>query len=78
MHYEFFHFELVPLIISTIAILYFDVIGAPLEWTKYVFWGCFFADVAIVLLFLSNTIKQITSYLGIECFTLKKVTPKIE
>jgi hypothetical protein len=40
------------------------------------FWGCFIVNVILTLAFLTLTIKQITQYLGIQCFSLTKVPRK--
>jgi hypothetical protein len=38
-----------------------------------IFWICFLINILVIFKFLYLTINQITKYLGIECFTLKKL-----
>lgn len=42
-----------------------------------VFWACFLINIVEILVFLSRAIKQLTDYLGIHCFSLKKKERKL-
>ena len=78
MHFKFFHNEIFPFIFSTIIMLIMEKTHAPIETKVIVFWTCFAVNMLLILKFLRETIIQITSYLGIECFTLKKNPRKLE
>lgn len=77
MHFQYLHFELLPLVLATLFMFYLDKTHAPLTTMITVFWVCFAVNIVLILSFLYSTIRQITAYLGIECFTLKKVPRKL-
>lgn len=43
----------------------------------YTFWGCFLVNIMETFVFLARTITEITDYLGIYCFSLKKKQRKL-
>lgn len=77
MKLGFFHKELLPLLISTGLMLRYNSLGME-KAISIVFWLCLTVNLITTLIFLSGTIKQITEYLGIQCFSLKKVPRKLE
>lgn len=76
MKLEIFPYELIPLIVSTLLM----AICQHFEWLQgqiLVFWA-FLAIIAYIsLTFISNTVQQLSTYLGIYCFSLEK-RPKLE
>jgi len=77
MKLHFFHKELIPCIISTIVLLRYHYKGNT-KGMVMVFWACLVLNIITAILFLTVTIRQITQYLGIQCFSLKKVPRKLE
>lgn len=78
MHFNYFHNELFPLILSTLLMLILEKLQSPIEYKIILFWACFLANLLMIAKFLSETIQQITSYLGIYCFNLNKRPRKLE
>jgi len=76
MKLEYFHKELIPFIVSTVLLLRYHYNGNG-KAMVLVFWICLVLNVITAILFLSTTIRQITEYLGIQCFSLKKVPRKV-
>jgi|688.fasta_scaffold235100_2 hypothetical protein len=56
--------------ISTILLLYLEVSHTSEESMKILFWILFIIDIIWVFTFLVLTVSQITSFLGIRCFSL--------
>jgi len=77
MKLEYFHKELIPLIVSTLFLVRYHFNG-NIKGMVVVLWICLVLNILLAILFLSTTIHQITEYLGIQCFSLKKVPRKIE
>jgi len=76
MKLEYFHKELLPFIISTMVLLRYYSKGNTKAMVM-VFWCCLALNILTAMVFLSTTIRQITAYLGIQCFSLKKVARKV-
>jgi predicted membrane protein len=71
MKLQYFHPETLPLIVGTILMIFCEILKLKiLEPT--VFWGIFIINTIWILYFLYGVINQITSYLGIYCFSIKK------
>lgn len=73
MKVQRFHFELVPCMIATIILLFMDITHTRTFYMKILFWILFVIDVVWVFSFLILTIRQITTFLGIKAFSIKKV-----
>jgi hypothetical protein len=79
MNFQYFHYELIPLLLSTVMIGIMDkILKVEKNIIIDIFWICFLLNMIVILRFLYMTINQITRYLGIECFTLKKLPRKID
>lgn len=72
MPVEKFHYQLIPSIISTIILIYLDLTDASERSIKILFWNTFMINVIWVFSFLIATINQITSFLGIRCFHVRR------
>lgn len=71
MKLQYFHPETLPLIIGTVLMILCEAFKLKsLEPT--VFWGIFLVNTLWILYFLHGVITQITKYLGIYCFSIKK------
>ncbi|CAD8205485.1 unnamed protein product [Paramecium octaurelia] len=64
-----FHLEMLPFIIISLLTFF---IPFSLEHLKILFWIQFISTIVLTLLFIKNVINQITTYLNISCFTIKK------
>lgn len=71
MSLPYFHLETLPTIVATILLLLFESIGNHAA-AHTVFWACFGANLITILNFLIRVVRQITIFLGIHCFSLKK------
>ena len=66
-----FHKELIPLIVTTSAMWFLEVMNMQkAQWS--VFWLFFITMVFLAYRFLSGVIEQLASHLGIYCFSLQK------
>lgn len=77
MKLEYFHKELIPFLISTGLLIRYNNLGIE-KVSDITFWVCFGVNIILTLIFLTLTIRQITQYLGIQCFSLTKVPRKME
>ncbi len=71
MKLAFFHNELIIFLITSILMVYFDLRGQLTEMYT-TFWICFAINILTGLRFIYLFIDQITKFLGIYCFSLKK------
>lgn len=71
MRLEYFHSEIIPSIIGTILMIGLDL-RQNIDGEIIVFWGLFAVNFVMILRFLYSTINQITKFLGINCFSIKK------
>ena len=71
MRLQYFHPEIIPLMLATPLMIFFNMKG-NINGMIIVFWSCFAIDLVLVFRFLYFTINQLTSHLGIYCFSLKK------
>lgn len=65
MHFEYFHYELVPTIVSTLIMLSLDKMGVSSDAMANVFWISFLVNIGMIFTFLYSTVNEITAYLGI-------------
>jgi hypothetical protein len=72
MEVQWFHYQLIPNILSTILLIYFDLTQKSMTSMKILFWVTFVINLICVFSFIISTIDQITTFLGIKCFTLNK------
>jgi hypothetical protein len=71
MRLEYFHSEIISSIIGTILMIGLDL-RQNVDGQIIVFWALFAVNLAMTLRFLWSTINQITKFLGINCFSIKK------
>jgi fatty-acid desaturase len=71
MKLQYFHPETLPLIIGTVLMILCEVFKLK-SFEPKVFWGIFVVNTVWILYFLSGVINQITKYLGIYCFSIKR------
>lgn len=69
--------QIIPLLITTGVLLWYNSLRSEKEMI-IVLWASFALNIAMTLLFISTTISQITKYLGIKFFSLRKVPRKID
>lgn len=69
--------EMTTFLVATAFMVLFQALGS-LRGQKLVFWICFAVNLVETLVFLSRAIMQITDYLGIYCFSLKKKPRKLD
>ena len=72
MRLQYFHPEIIPLMLATPLMIFFNIKG-NINVMIAIFWICFAINLTIVFRFLYYTINQLTSHLGIYCFSLQKV-----
>lgn len=77
MKLQYFHGEIVVFLISTALMVRMDRMSDN-GGVILVFWGCFLVNLITIIVFLYSTINQITRYLGICCFSLKRMPRKME
>ena len=65
------------MIVSTLVLMRYHAKGNTRVMVM-VFWVCMALNILLTIAFLTTTIRQITQYLGIQCFSLRKVPRKLE
>ncbi len=71
MDFEFFHVQLIPCLVSTVALILLELSHYS-EISIYVVWGTLLINVFQVIYFIKTTVDQITKALNIYCFSLEK------
>lgn len=74
MALPYFHAETFPMLVCTVCLVGCEWSGLQ-HLMEYIFWISLGTNIVIILNFLSRVIGQITSYLGIYCFSLQKRPP---
>jgi hypothetical protein len=64
-----FHREAIPLIIGTLLMIACEILHLT-NLMPTVFWGIFLVNTISILYFLVGVINQITTFLGIYCFSI--------
>jgi len=77
MKLKAYHQEMTVFVVSTGFMLLFNSIGSETGMVV-TFWACFIINIIETLVFLARTIREITDYLGIHCFSLKKKARKMD
>ena len=77
MKLQYFHKEIIVFLVATGLMIRLDHVFDH-RGMRTVFWGCFLINVITIVGFLYSVIEQITSYLGIQCFSIKKVLRKMD